>query len=92
MIRELGAADPAAELRIALAEFTGDPVTVETEDATHPVECDADVPLTVLLVQRAGERVHDAVHDSPLPTSTGVTVGASTHSVNFWCNQRIFAS
>jgi enoyl-CoA hydratase/carnithine racemase len=53
MVGEDRATDPAAQLRIALAQLTGDPVAVGAEDADLAVERHADVALTVLLVQGA---------------------------------------
>ena len=61
MIRDLGSADPATELWVALLQVAGDPMTVGAEDAGDAVERDADVAVAVLFVERSGERVDDAV-------------------------------
>lgn len=72
MVRDLWAADPTAQLRIAFAEFTADPVTVEPEDSDLVAERHSYVAVAVLLVQCSGERMNDAgAHFVPRLTSTG---------------------
>ena len=95
MVGDLWTADPATQLWIALAERSGDPMTVGAEDAFLSIERDPNVAVAVLFVQGAGERVHDAVHDvlradAPVPTLTATS--SFTHSPSSVCNQRIFDS
>ena len=95
MVGDLRAANPSAQLWIALSKLAGYPVTIGSEDALPAVQRDADVALAVLLVQGAGEGVHDAVHavlraDAPVPTLTATS--SFTHSPSNVCSQRIFDS
>ncbi len=92
MVGDDRSTDPTAQLRVALAEFSRDPMTVGAEEPLSAVECDADVALAVLLVQCTGEGVHDPSHDR-VPTLTGVSPAVSPmNSLRSWWIQRIFDS
>jgi hypothetical protein len=69
VVGDARAADPPTELGVALAQCPLDPVPVDAEPPTEAVgSSHLDSTLAVVLVDRPGERVLDAVHVSPPPT------------------------